>query len=97
MEKFFKKVKTDPKLRKEFFAYMHKAEVKNATQMKKFGKQFDAHVMSLIKGFAKSKKIAIKDSPAVQKQLKAICAKIQKQLNEMIAKQFEALLANYKK
>ncbi|MCQ2794602.1 MAG: hypothetical protein MJ214_00080 [Bacilli bacterium] len=97
MEKFFKKVKTDAKLRKEFFDYMHKAEKKNAVQMKKFGKEFDAYVMSLIKNFAKSKKIAIKDSAAVQKQLKAVCGKIQKQLNSMVAKQFEALLANYKK
>ena len=97
MEQFFKKVKTDPKLRKEFFDYMHKEEKKNAARMKKFGSGLDAYVMSLIKDFAKSKKIAIKDSKAVQKQLKAVCTKIQAQLNSMIAKQFEALLANYKK
>ena len=97
MEKFFKKVKTDAKLKKEFFDYMHKAEKKNVAQMKTFGKHLDSYVMTLVKDFAKSKKIAVKDSKAVQKQLKAVCGKIQKQLNSMIAKQFEALLANYKK
>ncbi|MCQ2792608.1 MAG: hypothetical protein MJ208_03700 [Bacilli bacterium] len=97
MEKFFKKVKTDAKFRKEFFTYMHNAEKKSAKHMKEFGKHLDGYVMGLIKDFCKSKKIAIKDSKAVQKQLCLLCGKIQKQLNSMIAKQFEALLANYKK
>lgn len=97
MEKFLKSVKTDPKLKKEFFDYMHKAEKKSAKGMETVAKQMNAQVMKMITDFCKSKKIAIKDSPKVQKQMAMVCKKIQEQLNAMVVKQFHALLANYGK
>ncbi len=97
MEKFLKQVKTDPKLKKEFFDYMHKAEKKSGLGMEKAAKEMNAQVMKLIKDFCKAKKITIKDSPKIQKQMALVCKKIEEQLDGMIRKQFHALLANYGK